>query len=281
MSETGGGVRRLIDEHRQRLPARAMARFREIDGSSLGGLVSLQLFTTVIPLIILGFSYLSGFAENASPGVLITRELGLVRPLSDWVRDAFGNASGLRRDWTILGLGGFLLWGIPMSMTIAGIWAKAWRRAPFGWRQGLGRGALWFLLYLVMVAVREFVAFGGDHSGPVRVLLFAVGLVPAWIFWAMTPLLLVRDGGRGARYLARAGLAGVVIDGIVIPLVARLVFPIILRSWEEFGPMGVAMTLLIWAGVIGTGWVLTACISAVLWEDSEATAEPVPGAEPG
>jgi hypothetical protein len=45
--------------------------------------------------------------------------------------------------------------------------------------------------------------------------------------------------------------------------------------------MGVAMTLLIWAGVIGTGWVLTACISAVLWEDSEATAEPVPGAEPG
>ena len=33
--------------------------------------------------------------------------------------------------------------------------------------------------------------------------------------------------------------------------------------------------------VIGTGWVLTACISAVLWEDSEATAEPVPGAEPG
>ena len=64
-------------------------------------------------------------------------------------------------------------------------------------------------------------------------------------------------------------------------LVARLVFPIILRSWEEFGPMGVAMTLLIWAGVIGTGWVLTACISAVLWEDSEATAEPVPGAEPG
>ena len=171
--------------------------------------------------------------------------------------------------------------GIPMSMTIAGIWAKAWRRAPFGWRQGLGRGALWFLLYLVMVAVREFVAFGGDHSGPVRVLLFAVGLVPAWIFWAMTPLLVVRDGGRGARYLARAGLAGVVIDGIVIALVARLVFPIILRSWEEFGPMGVAMTLLIWAEVIGTGWVLTACISAVLWEDSEATAEPVPGAEPG
>ncbi|MCB0929293.1 MAG: hypothetical protein KDB70_15575 [Mycobacterium sp.] len=126
MSETGGGVRRLVDEHRHRLPARAMARFREIDGSPLGGLVSLQLFTTVIPLIILGFSYLSGFAENASPGVLITRELGLVRPLSDWERDAFGNAPGLRRDWTILGLGGFLLWGCQLlrcewSLVVGGV----------------------------------------------------------------------------------------------------------------------------------------------------------------
>ena len=37
-------------------------------------------FTTVIPLIIIGFDYLSGFAENASPGTLFIRELGLVSP---------------------------------------------------------------------------------------------------------------------------------------------------------------------------------------------------------
>jgi len=32
-----------------------------------GSLVSLELFTTVIPLIIIGFGYFSGFAENVSP----------------------------------------------------------------------------------------------------------------------------------------------------------------------------------------------------------------------
>jgi hypothetical protein len=63
-----------------------------------------------------------------------------------------------------------------------------------------------------------------------------------------------------------AGLAGVAIDGICIPLTGRLVFPSLLDGWNGFGPIGVAMALLTWCGVIGTGWVITACVGAVLWE---------------
>jgi hypothetical protein len=80
------------------------------------------------------------------------------------------------------------------------------------------------------------------------------------------PALLVRDGGRGVKNLALAGLAGVVIDGIVIPLGARFFFPPLLHGWDGFGPIGVAMALLIWSGVVGTGWVVTACVGALLWE---------------
>lgn len=43
-------------------------RFVEIDGFTLSGVLSIQLFTTVIPLIIIGFAYFSGFASNASVG---------------------------------------------------------------------------------------------------------------------------------------------------------------------------------------------------------------------
>lgn len=39
-----------------------------------------------------------------------------------------------------------------------------------------------------------------------------------------------------------------------------------LRGWDGFGPIGVAMALMTWCGVIGIGWVLTACVGAVLWE---------------
>lgn len=61
------------------------------------------------------------------------------------------------------------------------------------------------------------------------------------------------------------------IDGGIIPIAARLVFPPILRGWDGFGPIGVAMALMMWCGVVGTGWVLTACVGAVLWERTAPT----------
>ncbi|HME76013.1 MAG TPA: hypothetical protein VKI00_10270 [Mycobacterium sp.] len=258
---------RRLAESRKKGPAAAVAaRFTEIDGATLGGLVSIELFTTVIPLIIIGFDYFSGFAENESPGALIIRELGLVYPLTERVRAAFGDSSGFRSSWTFIGVAGFLVWGIPMSITIAGIFAKAWRREQFGLGQRLLRGATWFVLYLTMIGLRERIAFGGEHAGAMRALLFVVALVPVWVFWSLTPVLLVRDGARGWSYLALAGLAGVVIDGTILPLAARILFPPLLNGWNGFGPIGVAMALMTWCGVIGIGWVVTACVGAVLWE---------------
>lgn len=259
--------RRLADDRRLKPLSAIMARFNEIDGGTLAAMVSVQLFTTVIPLIILGFSYMSGFADNASPGTVIIRELGLVSPLRERVRDAFGHSSGLRSSWTLLGVAGFLVWGIPMSTTIAGIFAKAWRRQQFGLAAKVWRAVVWFALYLAMVALRDRIAFGGiHHHAYLRVLRFIGSLVPVWIFWSITPALLVRDGGRARNYLVLAGFAGVVIDGVAIPLAARVFFPPLLDGWDEFGPIGVAMALLTWCGVIGTGWVVTACVGAIMWE---------------
>jgi hypothetical protein len=258
--------RRLADSRKMRPAAAIVARFNEIDGGTLGVLVSIELFTTVLPLIIIGFSYLSGFAENVSPGTLFIRELGLGYPLNDRVRAAFGASSGLRSSWTFIGVVGFLVWGIPMSITIAGIFAKAWRREQFGLGERLLRGATWFVLYLTMIALRERITFGSDQTGAIRALLFVAAQIPVWIFWSLTPVLLVRDGGRGRRYLALAGLAGVVIDGTILPLAARILFPQLLSGWDGFGPIGVAMALITWCMVMGIGWVVTACVGAVLWE---------------
>ena len=131
--------RRLADARKIRPAAAIAARFIEIDGATLGALVSIQLFTTILPLIIIGFDYFSGFAENASPGTLLIRELGLVSPLTERVRAAFGDSSAFRSSWTFIGVAGFLLWGIPMSITSAGIFTKAWRREQFGLGQRLLR----------------------------------------------------------------------------------------------------------------------------------------------
>jgi hypothetical protein len=153
-------------------------------------------------------------------------------------------------------------------VTVAGIFARAWLRAPLSFGQRLWRGVIWFMLYLTTLAIHDQVAFGSDHPPTVTFLLFCVTLVPIWVFWTFTPALLVRDGATGALFLAKAGLAGLLIGGVVLPLVQRLVFPPILAGWTGFGPIGVAMAIIAWCGVIGIGWVVTACVSAVLWERS-------------
>lgn len=264
-------ARKLAASRRLTPVAAVLARFKEIDGANQGVLISVQLFTVVIPLMILGFSFFTGFAENVSTGTIWIRELGLAGPTSDTVRDAFGGTAELRSVWNVVGIAAFLVWGIPMSATVAAMFAKAWQREQFGLAQRLARGAAWFVLYLTMIALRERIAYGTEHTGWIQVLLFAVALMPVWAFWSLTPVVLVRDGGHGFRYLALAGLAGVVIDGIIIPVAGRVVFPVVIDGWTNFGAIGVAMALMTWCGVIGVGWVITACVGAVLWERSAPT----------
>jgi hypothetical protein len=247
------------------------SRYQVIDGGTSAGLLSIQLFTTVLPLVILGFGYFNGFARNVSPGVLFERETNLHGALAQTVRDAFGPSDGLRSSWTILGMAAFLVWGIPMTVMVAGLFAKAWLREPLSFRQRMWRGLLWFVLYLLTLAAHDEIAFGADHQGWLAVLLFCVSLIPTWVFWTFTPALLVRDGGRGVRFLAKAGLAGLVINGVVLSVALRLFFPSLLAGWSGFGSIGVAMAIMGWCGVLGVGWVATACVGAVLWERSAPT----------
>jgi hypothetical protein len=261
----------LLASRRLSTTAAVVARFKEIDGDNQGVLVLVQLFTVVIPLMILGFSYRKGFAENANPGTVWIRELGLSGATSDTVRGAFGESAALRSIWTFVGPAAFLVWGIPMAMMVASIFAKAWRREQYGAGQRLLRGAVWFLLYLTMLVLRERTAYGAEYEGATQLVMLVVSLIPVFVFWSLTPLVLVRDGGHGFKYLALAGITGVVIDGIIIPIIGRIIFPGVIDAWASFGPIGVAMAIMTWCGVLGTGWVLTACVGAVLWERTAPT----------
>jgi hypothetical protein len=241
-------------------------RFFQIDGLSQGGLLAIELFTTIIPLMIIGFAALRGFSSNANVGNLFIRQLGLEHPLDDTVRETFDNAKGLAPTWSIVGIAGWLVWGIPMSLTVSNMFSLAWVREPFGIGSRLLRGYSWFLLYLATLVVTERLSVAGSYTGVVRAVLWTASLIPIWIFWSLTPVLLVRDGARGLKFLGLAGLVGVVVDGVVIRAAGRVVFPSLLEGWTGFGPIGVAMTLMTWCGVIGVAWVVTACAGAMVWE---------------
>ncbi len=87
------------------------------------------LFNTVIPLIVIGFAYSTGFAENASIGNLVIRQMNVHGAMADTIRETFERSSQLKSVLTVTVVIGFLLWGIPMSLTVARVFERAWRRS--------------------------------------------------------------------------------------------------------------------------------------------------------
>ena len=220
--DTAGGWKRRYDRlERSRsggVVVGTVKRFFDIDGLTQGGLLAIELFTTVIPLMIIGFSYISGF-DHQSAGNVFVDTLGLGDSSAAVVRSAFGASSGLRSTWTVLGIAGFLVWGIPMSITVASMFAVAWRRGQFSLRARLWRGGVWFISYLMVLALQAPVV-GHHHPALERVEFAAPDIVVIWLFWTLSPVLLVRDGWRGGRSLLIAGLAGALIEGVILPAAA-------------------------------------------------------------
>lgn len=249
------------------LPIATTRRFFEIEGLDLGGLLALELFTTVIPLILIGFGWANHFSDSLSFGDLLIRQLNLKGAGAEQVRGLFGTNASLKSTWTVVGLASFLVWGVPMSSQVAKTFARAWRRQRFSFLEEVWRGAVWFVLFLATQVATVVLSAGHVHNW-FDVARNLVGLLPSFILWSATPAILVRDGANGWRHLAWCGLAGVVLDAVVIRLLTRILLPALLSGWEGFGPIGAAMTLMTWCTVVAALWVITACLGAMLWERS-------------
>ena len=258
-------VEQLEASRRLGLPVATTRRFFEIEGLDLGGLLALELFTTVIPLILIGFGWFSGFSNSLSFGDLLIRQLELRGGGAEQVRGLFGTGASLKSTWTVIGLASFLVWGIPMASQVAKTFARAWRRERFGFFEEVWRGAIWFFLFLgtqIGTVALDTISVPGVP----RILFHVLGLIPAFILWSATPAILVRSGASGWKHLMWCGVAGVVLDVLLIRIITRVLLPMLLSGWEGFGPIGAAMTLMTWCTVVAALWVITACLGAVLWE---------------
>ncbi|MEN9821853.1 MAG: hypothetical protein RLZ04_279 [Actinomycetota bacterium] len=256
---------RLEESRSLGVPLATTRRFFEIEGLDLGGLLALELFTTIIPLALLGFGWMSDFSPNLSFGDLLIRQLRLDGTLAQAVRDLFGSGASLESSWTVIGLASFLVWGIPMSSQVAKTFARAWRRERFPLLKEAFRGAAWFVMFLgahvASLAITE-----GQVESFTDLLLNVVSLVPLFVMWSLTPAVLIRNGGVAPKHLMWSGVVGVVLDGIIIRWITRLLLPALMRGWIGFGPIGVTMAIMTWCTIVAALWVVTACMAAVIWE---------------
>jgi hypothetical protein len=237
-------------------------RFFAIEGLDLGGLIALELFTTVMPLLLIGYAWLKNFDPAASVGDLFAAQLGATGNTVATIRREFGTAAGLEDVWSPLALTGFLVWGIPMSLTVSRMFALAWRRPQYSIAQRLWRGSVWFAFYLMSASITERILLVSNPMLP-RPALYLVAVVAATLFWGVTPVLLVPGVRLTLRQFLASGLVGALIIVVVLRIAVRVVFPMLLAGWEGFGPIGVALTMMTWSGVVGVVWVVVACAGAV------------------
>ena len=207
-------------------------RFFEIEGMDLGGLLALELFTTIIPLILLGYSWASDFNENLNFGDFLIKWMELKGQSATTVQGLFGTSADLKSTWTFLGIAGFLVWGIPMSAQVAKTFARAFRRERWPFWTEVWRGSLWFAVlitsYILTLVIRAHLGFlGGAHIW--NVLAWA----PSFVLWSLSPMILVRSGSNGWRHMAWCGLAGVILDLIGVRITLKWVFPKLLERMGE------------------------------------------------
>lgn len=237
-------------------------RFFRINGIDLAGLLSLEFFTTLIPIMILASGGLTGFNEKFNLGDAVVRRLGLTGNAAETLHSTFPAASDLKSFYTFFGLLSFLIWGIPLAIQVGRVFASAFDSRRFTLGSEIIRGVLWFVFLLVILSFSNF--FPSDASLLIKILDFVARFLAVFIFWVFTPVLLVRDGLVGMKSLLIVGFIGSLIDTVILRIMFKYTIPLLIDSWDGFGSIGIAMTIATWCTVMSTAWVLIACFGGEL-----------------
>jgi hypothetical protein len=241
-------------------------RFKAIEGGELSVLISLSLFVAMVPLVLLGFSWLTGFSSSANLASFVIRHYSLHEPVAGIVRDTFASASADRSSSTVLGVASWAVAGFPLAVSVQKTFARAWRVPMLPWMASYLRGGLWFLLYVATQFGVEAATWTLGRNLGLGVLAGLAGVALTFVLWGATPHLLLGKDLGGWRGLVPTAIAGTVVT-VGLRLLSLLLLPRWLASWAiPFGAIGTSIALLLVVQLLATGWVVVAAFGAVYWE---------------
>lgn len=255
------------------LPA-TTKRFFKISGADLAGLLTLSLFTTLIPIIVLGIGRLTLARPHLTVGDRLAQRIGIQGNLVNLMHDAFPSGKDLKPLYTFFGVAGYLIYGIPLAIQVGRIFAKAYDSRRFPYIIEIVRGTLWFIAFLTATTVgqvtsRHYLSASGLGS-------YSLYIAILFVLWTLTPAILVRDGTAGIKYLMVVGAFGAFVQSVILPIVFAIIIPLFLKSWSNFGSLGVAIVITTWCGITSFAWVTIACFGGTL---SDRRAKNIPMSE--
>ena len=262
-----GHRRTQLEQNRLLLfPLAARRRFKEIEGTHLALVIGTNAFIAVIPLLIVGYSFIEAFNPNRSIGSVLVGRFHLTGTTADTVRATFGTAKSGKNVALSISLISLLITGLDIAGTVGTAYARAFRMAALvGWRKYL-RGWIWLIALLVMTSVSLTVRYWASSRPWWFLLLLApFAFAMTFTFYLVTPRL-VLDLDFGWRSL----LPGAAICAVAAA-VLNTVSTFVLASWfgwygQAYGAFGVALALMSWMGILALFWVWIAAAQGVYWE---------------
>jgi uncharacterized BrkB/YihY/UPF0761 family membrane protein len=245
---------------------RSIRRFGQIEGKHLSLVIAMNLFVSIIPLLILGYAFISAFNPHRSFGNVVVHAFHLTGTTAQTVENTFTTASSGKSTALSISIISLLITGFDVSATVQLAYARAFGVTPLSGLQKYLRGATWLGMLLAVsggsLALRYLVI-----GRPVWVLILVIPtyLLLEFSFYIVTPRLLLdlpfawRDLAPGAA----------VSTGAAILVSAVSSFQ--LHRWfsaygKAYGGFGIGLGIIAYVGLIALFWVWVAAIMGVYWE---------------
>jgi uncharacterized BrkB/YihY/UPF0761 family membrane protein len=173
-------------------PLESFRRFNKIEGKHLALVITLNLFVAVIPLMIIGYSFIEAFNPRRDIGSLLVGNLDLTGSTAQIVEDTFSNASSGKSVALSISLISLLITGLDVSATAQIAYARAFTMTPLHGVQKYLRGAVWLILLLADTgAALTLRSLATHHPLGFALAAGAVLLVLEFGFFLVTPRLLL------------------------------------------------------------------------------------------
>jgi uncharacterized BrkB/YihY/UPF0761 family membrane protein len=224
-----------------------LRRYGESSENSASAL-TLEVFLSLVPalLAVYALADLSRVRDNVLARHLITH-LHLNGETAALVKEEFGTVAHNAAAASVLGLAGFLVFGLAIGELLQEFYARVWRVSA-GSLKDKWRFAAWFVVALTLMGLQvgeEDIVKSLDW-----VLLIPVWLVVLAAFWLWTPWFLLHRQVHLRQLLPGALLVSVTYT-VAVTLSEFFIGDWINTDGHHFGAFGVAVTLLTWGQLMG------------------------------
>ena len=252
---------------------RIQDRFGEVQGDPLANGIALQIFLSLIPLVLVAIAvvgFVAGGDATFTGDVIELLGIPSDGPASEALRTTIDNATESRRTASIVGVVGLLWRGLTVVAAVQRAIDNVWQTKSAGLKDK-GRAVLWLvgagLIFTASFAVTSVLNFLPGFLAPVSIVAgLAVNL--GLFLWTFSELGRLPVGWRALL----PGAAVCAVGFEILKLVGTLYVPrLVASSSALYGSLGIVIALLAWLTFFGRLLVYGAVINVLRWESGHGT----------